>query len=344
MRGMQIGCAFGMLRSRLHPAVCRAFSSALITGVIWSCCGLTIQAQPDAHVYQIGLARSIFRHRNENDMLAAMKVWAQTIANKSRIRVNPDLHVYRSTQQAVDAVREKSVDAVAMSLVEYAAFPEGLLSGPYFRDASRGSTHVEFVLLTRSDGGLRKLEDLRNTKLTVHDGMYYPLGKYWLDALLAASGIGSAMDAVSRVETNTKLSAVVLSVFFGKSDACLVARQGFESMAALNPQVSTQLSVMATSPPIVPQLFCFRSDFGDADKEQFFKEIARLHESATGQQVLQVFKSDRVSEITTEQLDRSLQLLSQWSRELPAKSESPAKEGGDSKLLVPRSPSELEGK
>ena len=51
------------------------------------------------------------------------------------------------------------------------------------------------------------------------------------------------------------------------TDACVVARTGFETMCEINPQIGKQLKVIASSPEVVPAVFCFRADYSPPFKE-----------------------------------------------------------------------------
>ena len=277
------------------------------------CGALPIQAeQPADEFFRIGFTRNIFVNQNRSDMLAAMKSWSQTISKERDVNVDPDMSIFETVRQAEIAVREKRLDALTLLLEEYSAVPNGLLSGPFFRDEVQGSTHVEFVLLVRADAAIKTFDDLRGGKLAAHEDPNVRLGIRWLEAQLAESGLVPLRSLVTRFDLNSKLSAAVLSVFFGKNDACLVTRVGFDSMVELNPQLSKRLVAIAVSPPVIPSFFCFRADLAQERKRQLFSEVLRLDESVTGRQVLSVFKADRMAEVTLVELDRSLALINRW--------------------------------
>ena len=80
-------------------------------------------------------------------------------------------------------------------------------------------------------------------------------------------------------------------------------------MKELNPQLGQQLKVLAASPELVPSVFCFRTDFSSSMKEQLLAEIAKVHQSPSGQQVLTMFQSERLEERPVVCLDSALELL-----------------------------------
>ena len=57
-----------------------------------------------------------------------------------------------------------------------------------------------------------------------------------------------------------KTSPAILAVLFGQADVALVRRQAFETMVELNPQLETDLEVVANSPDYLPTVTCFLSN------------------------------------------------------------------------------------
>lgn len=273
------------------------------------------QDRADDRALRLGFTRGVFQGANESDLLAAMKVWAQTLSEERRVEVDSDMRLFDSIEQAAEEVRTGQVDAVSLLLSEYLAFPSDLLGGPFLVDELAGRREREFVILVRRDADVQRVEDLSGTRLAIHEDRNSSLARRWLDARLAESELGATAQIVAAVEADSRLSKVILSVFFGTNDACLVTRAGFRAMAELNPQVSARLSVLESSPSIVPSLFCFRDSLAPEARHRLTTEILNLHRSPRGEQVLRVFKSDRMAELTGPEVDRSIELLRSW-REL----------------------------
>lgn len=264
--------------------------------------------------FRLGFSRNIFTNQNENDMIAAMKAWAQSLTTESGLPFDATMRLYDSTSQMTDSLESNEVDAVTFLLTEFPQLPKNLISGPCFRSQTSDNTHTEYVLLARRDGLVSTLDDLEGKKLIAHDDEDVELAIDWLNAELIGSGVGLLEDTASVLERSPKASSAVLSVFFKKNDACLVSRKAFENMAELNPQLSTQLGIIATSPEILPVLFCFHSGFDSEQKMKLLSAIENLHESVTGQQVLHVYKADRMATVSEDELLRSLALMLEWRK------------------------------
>jgi phosphonate transport system substrate-binding protein len=158
----------------------------------------------------------------------------------------------------------------------------------------------------------------------------------WLDLLLAEQGAGRAEIFMERITESTKLSAVVLPVFFGQADACLVTLGGFSTMAELNPQLERELRVLAKSQSLVPMVSFLRRDFTPSFRQELIEAICQLHMTASGRQILNLMQGDEVVVIPSPALESTRELMHRWMRQamnsnvqnIPARGgERPAQEG-----------------
>jgi phosphonate transport system substrate-binding protein len=98
-----------------------------------------------------------------------------------------------------------------------------------------------------------------------------------------------------RQTKEVKAAKVILPVFFGQADACVVPRTSFMDMAELNPQVGEQLRILATSPEVVSSFLCFREGYASRYRPQIEAAIRDLHLSSAGKQVLTVFGCEQIA-------------------------------------------------
>jgi len=108
--------------------------------------------------------------------------------------------------------------------------------------------------------------------------------------------------------------AVVCGLDHSKGDACVITRQGFALMGELNPQVTKQLRVLATSPQLVPHMTCFRAGFDPSLKEQIFATLTEANTSTAGKQLMTIFQCDRVEERPLSRLESTRELVAACAR------------------------------
>lgn len=265
-------------------------------------------------VFRIGFSSNMVTNVNQNDVEAAMKVWIQELTSEyggTPIETRP--RAFDGLQAIAHAVRTKLVDAIALTTPEYWRLRGELQSRIIVTAAYDGSAKQRYVLLVRRRGPIERMRDLRGHSVTLWQDPRMSLASTWLDVLLHKDGLG-CVAKFCRVKRDTKLSQVVLPVFFHRIDACVVTRQGFETMSELNPQLGRQLRVLASSPALVPGGLFFRGDYTGPMKKRILHETSRVHTSPAGQQILTLFQCDNLSVQPVSCLEPAFKLLETESR------------------------------
>lgn len=261
---------------------------------------------------RLGSSAAVLRGRNENDVVAAMTAWVRALSAESSIAAEPRWLVLRESGEVVRALRGRAIDALTLSLPEFADLPPGLVTGPYFRDEVQGTPLVRYALVAVADGPVRAVGDLRGARVAFHDGDYAEVARLWLDARLVAEGRARLAASAAKVVATERASACVLDVFFGRADACLVRQDVVAAAAELNPQVGKRLATVALSEPVAPSLFCFRAGVPEGPRDRLVQLVLHLHETVTGGQVMRVFRADQMAPLGDGEPERSVRLLLQW--------------------------------
>jgi ABC-type phosphate/phosphonate transport system substrate-binding protein len=272
------------------------------------------QAPEPDHPFRFGFSASLMQEVNEADSRAAMKVWAETLVKDGTVRGNPDVLFCPDLATMVTALQNRLVDGVAAPTTEFLALRERVKFNRYVFGVTGGNLAEEYVLLVHKDSGLTELDHLRGRSLNVLKHSRTCLAIPWLDTLLLDKGLNPVRDFCGRVTEESKLTKAVLPVFFRKADACLVTLKGFKTMSELNPQVSRQMRVLASSPEFIPAAFFFRAGYPQAQQDQYVAEFTRVHATPAGQQILTVFQTERLEEHPASVLDRTFALLESHRR------------------------------
>lgn len=266
-------------------------------------------ADPSASGFRVGFSATMFTEVNENDAKAAVKAWGQTVAKERNIPTNPDAQIFKNAPEIVAALRDSLVDAVGISIVEFAAVRAEVKCSPVFVTYNSGSPTEQYVLLVHRDNKVASLADLRARSVAIHRSPRTSLAPLWLEVLLSQNKLPPLARLGSKVSLPDRLTKTVLPVFFRQCDACVVTRRSFELMAELNPQVGKQLKVIAYSEDFVPAVFVFREAYSPRFKAELLVGLRELHQSPSGQQVLTIFQSERLSDAPEAGLTRAFQLI-----------------------------------
>lgn len=290
----------------------RILSSVIAAGLIlaWS---VALRAD-DVTPVRIGFSVGVLGDVNENDAMAAVRVWAQALAQERGIPADPQPKILRGLSEIESALTNHAIECINLTTEEYAA-----LHGRYGLETlivavKRNVITEQYVLLVPRASQVQRLADLRGRKLGMLRSSRASLAPMWLDTLLAQEKLGRAADFFSQIEPASKITKVVLPVFFHQLDACVVTRSGFDTMIELNPQTGQQLRVLAISPAMVPEEFCFRSDYRSPLRAKLLTEFTQWHTSAAGKQILTLFQSDSLQERPASCLDTALELIALHER------------------------------
>ena len=140
------------------------------------------------------------------------------------------------------------------------------------------------------------------------------LAPAWLEVLCREHGLGPAAGVLARITRNSKTTQVVLPVFFGKADACITTRAGWEVMCELNPQLKKQLRVVAASAPLVPAVTCFRHGFTEDFKQKIITAVDLSSVKPEFKQLMALFKTDSLANQPIAVLAGTRSFLSQYHR------------------------------
>lgn len=270
--------------------------------------------KPPAPMFHIAFSGSLFTDINMNDAKAALKAWFVTVAQERGMHTDPEPVIVDDLPTMAGMLRSNLLDGVEMTAAEYVTLRREARFDPLFVASSAGHITEEYVVLVRSDSKIGALGDVPGRHLNVYSQYRACLAQPWLDTLLVQKGLPPAAQFFHQITLNNKLTQVILPVFFHQSDACLVTRSGFELMCELNPQIGRQLKIIATSPEIVPAVFCFLADVPAEIKEPYVASMRELHLHVAGQQVLTIFHREKLEEQPAACLQSALDLMQTYAR------------------------------
>jgi ABC-type phosphate/phosphonate transport system substrate-binding protein len=264
--------------------------------------------------FRLAFSSSMFSDVNETDARAAVMGWGQMLARDVDVPTDPTLSVLRTIDALEHALRAKEVDAVGMTLTEFAAIRHEVAFGRILVNQSEGEATERYVLLAHRDGPVQGLADLSGRSVLFHANPRSCLAEIWLDTLLLKQGRAPVRAFAGNTLGEARLSKVVLPVFFRRVDACVATRRGYDTLCELNPQLARQLVVLAESQEIVPSLFAFRADYHPSFEQTLFTALQDLTKTPSGQQVLTIFQSQRIAEVPVSHLEPALTLLEEHAR------------------------------
>jgi phosphonate transport system substrate-binding protein len=237
-------------------------------------------------------SKAMFVDVNENDAKAAIKVYALNIGDQNGIYVKSLPELPDGTNAIARLVELEKADVLILTAEEFFALEKQGLEGPVLLAKVQECFTENYLLLSRTDSAIGKVEDLQSRSLIIASDARNSLATAWLEVLCREHGLGPAAGVLARIARNSKTTQVVLPVFFRKADACITTRASWEVMCELNPQLKKQLRVVAVSPPLVPTVTCFRQGFTEAFKQRVIKAVDLSSVKPEFKQLMALFKTD----------------------------------------------------
>ena len=254
---------------------------------------------------QVGFTRSSFLGVNEADARAAFKVFSAKVGERRGYEITPTIRVFNDLTELMKEIELGTQDLLILESWDYLTLsPIGKMPVE-FVTVEQGVMMEDYLVLVRADTDYSNLADLEGRYVIVLDSTNSNIGKHWLRTELMALGVLDPRAFFNRFEIKEKPSQVVLPVFFGNADACVVDRSGFEIMAELNPQVGTMLRVMARSDPYLDSVACVRRDGWDEPKHRtdLIAALQELTQDPAGQQIMNLFKFNDLVPFESRHLD-----------------------------------------
>lgn len=264
--------------------------------------------------FRVGFSASFFDNINENDALASIRAWGEIFVNDMEILAAAQPKVYENIPAIKEALNGNQVDFLNIITDEYEEVRELLSGDTVILGVVSESITEEYILIVPKDSSIEHPEDLKGRTLRLLSNTRSSLSSFWLDVLLLRGGMGPASDYLNVIEPVGKVVTAVLPVFFGKVDACVATRSAFDTMVELNPQIGQKLKIIAVSPPLVPNVFCFSKHIDTDFREKIVDAIKQWHLTPSGKQVLTIFQTDRVEEHSMSILETTLDLIAERER------------------------------
>jgi hypothetical protein len=242
-----------------------------------------------APLVRVAISESLVADVNINDARAAMLVWIKQIPADLNIVVEFSHNVFVPIVEIMQRARRGQLDAVALNIIEYRQLIDVL--DPKLVIAAAGARAQEqYILLAKGNRGIQQLSHLRGRRLCVWKAPRMCAATAWLSVVLDEGRLGPSEQFFGSATMDPKVSRVVLPVFFGQADACLITKRSFDTMCELNPQIARELTLIASFPPMVVAFYVFHKNYQSANREKFVTAIAGLRKSLAGRQFAMLFQ------------------------------------------------------
>lgn len=265
--------------------------------------------EDNQRLLRVAFSSKMFSDVNEEDAKAAMKVWAQVLYKERGLPISSKITVVDSVGEAGRLLRTKKIEAVAVTIPEYAELRSELPTKHVVVNSYGKGFTESYVLLVHRGKGIKRVKELRGKSIIFFLNPRMSLASFWLAKIIDNEGGCHNGRFFGRETQANKLIRVVTPVYFGQVDACVVTQRGFQTMSELNPQLGRQLEVIATSPGVVPGALFLREDISPALIKKTYALFDQIDATIAGKQAMIVFQGGKLLVEPISILEESLELL-----------------------------------
>jgi len=250
---------------------------------------------------------------NETD--ARLAIQKLLVYSDSQQRFDLSTQLYPTLDAMLQDVKANKLHFIIMLAVDYLNNPALQKEiTPILVSANGNKPGEEYILLVRKGLASADINKLRGKKLIIADGAPGTLSELWMDSLLLGKGLPESRQFFGTINRASTYSKVVLPVFFDQADACIVARDAYDTIWELNPQVQRDLRELAHSPLLITALYCVTSIVDEKSTQDIIDIALDLNKSKAGQQVLVMMRQKRLQVYRPVDLEATAGLISELER------------------------------
>jgi phosphonate transport system substrate-binding protein len=268
--------------------------------------------EPARHNIRVAISESLFGDVNQNDARAAMSVWIRRLKEQLFLPADLEADLFVTFPSISAQLRSGIAQSVAISAVEYWKLRP--LLDPTTVVVAEHQEEPRYLLISRRGKGVESLADLMGKRLLVQSNPQTCLAAPWLHILTQPLRQRTAGKFFGEVSLWKRPQQVVLPVYFGQADCGLVLESAMQSLTELNPKLSRDLLIVATSPPLEPGAYAFGVACPRAYRDALANALAALSAHESGKLVLSLFQVRGFRQQHTSVLNGAMKLIDEAVR------------------------------
>jgi len=179
---------------------------------------------------------------------------------------------------------------------------------------NRENIGAEYNLLIRKKDNYKSIKDLKGMAIGISTDQNHTASRLWLDVTLSKSSLPPRAKFFGKVVEIQKESQLLLNLFFGQIDACIVSDNALRLMKDLNPQIGENLISILTSPRYLQGILCFTKSFNDEKDRKIFRSgIMNVAQFPSGRQMLALIKISKLVPYNNEYMDTYRNLVKDYN-------------------------------
>jgi len=265
-------------------------------------------------LFRTGFIQHAIFNSDPRDARAVLEVHSREISRQIGESLNIKVILFPEMEAMTSALRKGELELAAMPSVDFLRLRKTVPLIPSFVGKNSKGPGINYVVITRKDGGFRSFSDLKGKSIMIPAVMKYESSQIWLEVLVMKAEKGGYDTFFSHIKETPKLANAIMSVFFRKADAALVTSTGFNTSCELNPQLAAQMTILTESPNLSDAVVCLIPGTSEKFRTKIYNAMLQLNETKSGKQIYTIFQTNGITPFKEEYLESLENLISEHKR------------------------------
>ncbi len=250
---------------------------------------------------------------NINDARVALEMNINRQSTAGVQGVVAKLEIIPDVSTAANRIGQRHLHGIYISGIDYILLREMVATNPLYVASALTAAPVEsYIVLTAKEVDWRKLSTMDQRRLMVEHYHQWDIGRIWLETELDRMQLPKSEMFFTAIQAADKPARLVLPVFFGQAEACLVTESAYLTMVELNPQLGQKLRILMRSPGVIKSLFCVADYLDPHFIAETKKRVHSMHLTEDGQQLMMIFRLKRFFPFRPEDLTATERILNRY--------------------------------
>lgn len=288
-------------------------SKIILLLLLFTVTTLAQSKRKDAKPLTVGFSIYLFNEVDIRDATVAIQMWGNELMGNLGLNYFPEAKIFDTNQDIVSAIKNNKLDLISLLITDYFEIEKQIEVEPYLITSVNGVYGYNLILLVRKESGIRNIKDLKNMRINTPTDGYGKLSDMWLEVILNKNGEKFDTYFSERKKVN-KPSQALFPVFFKQTDACVIPEPSYLTMLELNPQLKNDLIVIEKSPSLVNGIMCINKNLDEDVKKLTLDTAQKLSQTASGKQILTLFKSEGLVKFKPEYIKSTKELVDKYKQ------------------------------
>ena len=245
--------------------------------------------------FNIAFSEKIFVNVNQNDATALTKVLTENLLEESPLTFRTGSpNIYSNLKELEESVKNETNDLYILLPGEFLRLNRFGLLEPIAVSLRNNSVYDVFKIIVAKESEIKDLKNLKGKSILIGYSSGDDNSLLWLDHLLSSKGLGNKDKYFKSVEISEKSLPVILKVYFGQADACIISEDNLNIATEMNPHLGESLIALETSQPILRAILAERKSKPEKNKKLLMDNLLNLDKTTEGKQVLTLFRIDKL--------------------------------------------------